>query len=147
MATSFHPAPSGPHPDLASLAPLVGTWRVAGDAEGTVRYEWAEGGHFLLQHLDLVKDGHVIRGLELIGRLRGFGETPSADLRSRVYSYTDGLTLDYTYELRGDTLTIWGGERDSANYFEGRLGADGDTLTGGWRWPGGGYSVVSTRVA
>jgi hypothetical protein len=33
-----------PHPDLTSLDRLVGTWAVSGEAEGTVAYEWTEGG-------------------------------------------------------------------------------------------------------
>jgi hypothetical protein len=38
-----------PNPDLKSLDRLIGTWTVSGEAEGTVTYEWAEGGFFLLQ--------------------------------------------------------------------------------------------------
>lgn len=30
----------------------VGTWTVTGGADGTVRYEWMTGGHFLIQHAD-----------------------------------------------------------------------------------------------
>jgi hypothetical protein len=31
---------------------LVGTWQLSGGAEGTIRYERMEGGHFLIQHVD-----------------------------------------------------------------------------------------------
>jgi hypothetical protein len=50
------------------------------------------------------------QGIEVIGHLRPFGEEPSEDIRSRFYD-SMGNTLDYVYELKGDTLTIWGGEK------------------------------------
>jgi hypothetical protein len=37
-----------PNTDLKTLDKLVGTWTVSGEAEGTVTYEWTEGGFFLL---------------------------------------------------------------------------------------------------
>ncbi|MCL3836992.1 hypothetical protein [Aeromicrobium duanguangcaii] len=42
-----------PNTALNTLDKLVGTWTVSGGAEGTVIYEWTEGGFFLLQHVDL----------------------------------------------------------------------------------------------
>lgn len=137
-------ATSTPDEDMRTLDRLVGSWRVTGEAEGEVRYEWTEAGFFLLQHLDLVRDGHPIRGLEVIGHRHGFGEALSTDIRSRVYSFLDGLTLDYVYELAGDTLTIWGGERGSPSYYRGTI--SGDAMAGAWHWPGGGYAISATRV-
>ena len=58
-----------------------------------------------------------------------------------------GNTFDYVYELAGDTLMIWGGEKGSPAYYQGTFSADGNTLTGAWVYPGGGgYESVSTRV-
>lgn len=58
-----------------------------------------------------------------------------------------GETLDYTYEIVDDTLTILMGERGSPAYYEGTFDDDGTTLTGAWHYPGGGgYSTVSERV-
>jgi hypothetical protein len=132
-----------PNPDLRSLDRLIGTWRVSGEAEGTVTYEWAEGGFFLLQHVDL---GHA-KGLEIIGHEQKYGEPPSTDIRSRYYGFSSGETLEYTHELTGDTLRIWSGERGSPAYYEGTF-TDDDTLTGAWHYPGGGgYTTVSTRSA
>jgi hypothetical protein len=37
---------------------------------------------------------------------------PSEEIKGRFYSNT-GDTVDYVYELEGDTLTIWAGERGS----------------------------------
>ena len=132
-----------PNPDLQTLSRLVGTWTVSGEAEGTVTYEWTEGGFFLLQHVDLGGN----RGLEVIGHESKYGEEPSADIRSRYYGFSEGETLDYTYEIVNDTLTIWMGERSSPAYYEGTFDEAGDVLTGAWHYPGGGgYKTVSTRV-
>jgi hypothetical protein len=48
-----------------------------------------------------------------------------------------GNTLDYVYEVEGDTLMIWGGERGSPAYYTGRCSDDGNTVRRvgvlGWR--------------
>lgn len=131
---------------LRALDRLVGVWRISGDAEGEVRWEWAQGGYFLLQHIDIVHDGRPIKAIELIGRLHPLDGGPSTDIRSRVYSYNDGYTIDYVYELEGDTLTIWGGEKGAPAFYRATFSSDGNTLAGSWQWPGGGYSTLSTRV-
>ena len=136
-----------PDPDLKGLDRLVGTWKQTGGVEGEITYEWMEGGFFLMQRVDLTRYGHKITGIEIIGHLQPFGEEPSKDIKSRFYSFQDGMTLDYVYEVDGDTLTIWGGEKGSPAYYRGRFSDDGDTLTGGWFYPGGGgYESVATRV-
>lgn len=135
-----------PNPDLRSLDRLVGTWRLSGDTSGTVSYEWMEGGFFLLQHVDMTLHDHAVRCLEVIGHWRPFGEVPSAEINSRVYD-TLGNTLDYVYELEGDTLTIWAGAKGSPAYFRGEFSADGRTNTGAWVYPDGdGYSTTMTRA-
>lgn len=135
-----------PSPDLKGLHRLVGTWKVSGEVQGPVRYEWTEGEFFLVQQLELDHGGRMIKGIEIIGHLQGLGEEPGKDIRSRVYSFLDGLTLDYVYELEGSTLTIWGGEKGSPAYYKGTFSKDGKTLTGAWVWPGGGYASTATRV-
>jgi hypothetical protein len=136
--------PPEPAPDLGSLGRLVGTWEMSGDVRGRVTYEWMEGGFFLIQRVELEQEsGRRITGLEVIGRERPFGAGPGEEIKSRFYSNT-GDTIDYVYELEGDTLTIWAGERGSPAYYKGTFG---DTLTGAWHYPGGGgYEAVSTRV-
>ena len=135
-----------PSPGVKALDRLVGTWTVTGGAPGTVTYEWMAGGFFLLQHIDLEQDGQKVHGLEVIGQLRPYGEGPSEDVHSRYYDSTGG-TLDYVYELDGDTLTIWFGEKGSPAKFIGTF-ADGDrVMDGGWEYPGGGgYPSTMTRA-
>jgi len=134
-----------PQPDAAlkSLDRLVGTWEVSGGAQGTITYEWMVGSFFLMQHVNLGEN----KGMEIIGREWVFGATePSKDIKSRYYG-SQGETFDYVYELDGDTLTIWGGEKGSPAYYQGTFSDDGNTLSGGWVYPGGGgYESTSTRV-
>ena len=131
-----------PSPALKRLDRLAGTWELSGDVGGTVTYEWMEGGFFLIQRVDLGREGS---GMEVIGHERTYEAEPSADIKSRFYSST-GDTLDYVYELEGDILTIWFGERGSPAYYRGEFSGDGNTLAGAWHYPGGGYEAISTRV-
>lgn len=74
-----------PSPDPAGLNRLVGHVEVSGGTGGTVTYEWVEGGFLMLQHVDLEQYGQRMKGLEVIGHLRPFGEEPSEHLHSRYY--------------------------------------------------------------
>lgn len=138
---------AGPGAALRALDRLVGTWRVSGpDIDGTVTYEWLDGGFFLLQRVDFIHGGHTIKGLEVIGHLKPFMGEPSPDIHSRFYD-SEGNTLDYVYEIEGDTLTIWGGEKGSPAYYRGTFSPDGRTNSGAWVYPGGGgYESTITRV-
>jgi hypothetical protein len=145
--TDYSEIQARPNPDLKSLDRLIGKWKQSGGVEGTVTYEWAEGGFFLIQHIDMESEGRPIKGMEIIGHVQMFGEQPSTDIKSRFFSFLDGMTLDYVYEIEGDTLTIWGGERGSPAYYKGTFSRDGNTLTGGWVYPGGGgYEATTTRI-
>ncbi|MBF8194643.1 hypothetical protein ITP53_55140 [Nonomuraea sp. K274] len=132
---------------LKALDRLVGTWRVTGDAEGTVTYRWMDGGHFLIQDVNLTQDGAPTQGMEIIGRERPYGaEKPSEDIKSWYYD-SQGSTLAYVYELAGDTLTIWAKEKGSPAYYRGTFSADGTTVTGAWVYSGGGgYKSDMTRT-
>ena len=139
-----------PEPDkrLRTLDILVGIWEVSGpEVKGQVTYEWMEGGYFLIQHVELEQYGQLIKGIEMIGFERKFGEMePSKDIKSRFYD-SAGNTLDYTYEIENDVLMIWGGEKGSPAYFKGTFSADGNLNEGAWVYPeGGGYSSTMTRI-
>jgi hypothetical protein len=127
--------------------PLVGRWKLSGDAGGEGRFEWMEGGRFLVQHVDLTVFGRRHKGIEIIGHLHRINEEPSPEIWTRFYSFLGGLTLDCVYELDGRTLTIWFMKKGSDNCYVGTFSPDGQSFRGGWRWPGGGYDVVGTRLA
>lgn len=131
-----------PREALESLELLVGTWRLDGpDLEGQATFEWMEGGAFLIQHVDLIHAGTWHKGIEVIGY-----DEETASLRSRYYD-NSGMVLEYEWEIDGDFLTIWFGRRGSENRFRGEIGADGDSCTGAWSTPGGGYEARMTRIA
>jgi len=51
------------------------------------------------------------------------------------------------YELEGETLTIWGGEKGSPAHYQGRCSEAGNTVSGAWVYPGGGgYHSTATRT-
>lgn len=135
-----------PNPDLRNLEKLIGTWRVSGGAQGTVTFEWMEGGFFLIQHVDLDHDGHKIKGIEIIGHEQKFGEEPGAEIKTRFYSFLDGMTLDYVYEMDGDTLTIWMGERNSPGQMTGKFSEDANSYSAEWVYPGGGYTATGVKI-
>jgi hypothetical protein len=138
---------SPPRPDdLDTLNALVGTWDVFGDTSGTVRYEWMEGGFFLLQHVDLEESGNRTTGLEVIGHLRPYQGEPSPEIRSRYYG-SGGDTLDYTYQVDGRVLTIWFGDPGSPAYYRGEFSEDGNECYGRWTYPGGGGYESNMRRA
>jgi hypothetical protein len=140
-----HQQPPQPNPDLKNLDRLVGTWEMSGDVQGQVSFEWMVGGFFLIQNVDLEHHGQRIKGIEIIGHERPFGAEPSEEIKSRFYSNT-GDTLDYVYELEGDILTIWAGEKGSPAYARGTFSEDGNAGSGEWVYPGGGYRFTMTRV-
>ncbi len=151
--TPAQPQPPAPNPALKSLDRLVGTWKVSGpEIDGQITFEWMEGDFFLVQHFDLDHSGHKIKGIEIIGFERGWEQleqaadhTSSQDITSHLFD-NQGSTFTYTWEVDGDTLTIWGGSKGSPAFYKGTFSADGNTNTGAWQWPGGGYESTMTRV-
>ncbi len=131
---------------MNSLETLVGTWAISGGVAGEIRFERMTGGYFLIQHVDIASGGRRITGMEVIGRLHFPGGQSSAEIHSRFYSFLDGLTLDYVYEVEGDRLQIWFGPKGSENYFLGHFSKDRNSFEGAWKWPSGGYDVKARRV-
>lgn len=134
--------PAEPHPQLRQLDRLVGKWEVSGSfLQGFMTYEWMEGGFFFIQHVDCYTRERQIKGIEYIG----FDEDTQT-LRSH-YMDIHGANFTYTWQIEGDTIRICFGEKDSENFFEGRFSEDGDSYSGEWRWPGGGYAAALTRIS
>lgn len=135
-----------PNPDLKNFEKLIGTWKVTGELQGTNTFEWAEGGFFLIQRFDFEKDGHPIKGIEIIGHEKNFLGESSAEIKTRVYSFTDGMTLDYVYEMTDEGLTIWMEKKGSNGFMKGVFSDDDNTLNIEWTYPGGGYTATATRI-
>ncbi len=138
--------PPMPNPALRTLDRLIGTWKQTGGYNGTATYEWMEGGFFFIQHFDGITpyERHV-KGVEYVG----FDEDTQT-LRSHLMGI-DGSNFTYTWQIEGDTLTIWFGDNGSDNFFRGTFSKDGNTITGRWQWPDGegkvgGYQAILTRV-
>ncbi|MBX3083238.1 MAG: DUF1579 family protein [Anaerolineae bacterium] len=137
-----------PHPMLRCLEMMVGTWRIDGREAGTegeihgqVVFEWMEGGFFLLQHVDLVRVGETVKGIEYIGY-----DEVSKTLKSHYFGTTGDL-LEYVWEPIDYTLTIWVGEIGSPACYRSKFSNNFNTNVGRWEWPGGGYDITMTRVA
>lgn len=134
-------------PGMKALDRMVGTWKISGGASGTVTYEWMDDGYFLMQHSAMEFQDRVMKSLDIIGYVKGFGAAESEqNITSRSYS-DGGYITDYTYELLGDTLIIWRGAIGSSTFSKSTFNEDGNTLTGAWEWPGGGYQFVMTRIS
>lgn len=134
--------PTSPNPALRTLDRLIGEWMVDGDnMSGKIRFEWMEGGYFLVQHVDLLHDGRKITGMEIIG-----WDEARQVLASQFFG-NDGIIFPYVWVVDNDTLTIWGGEVGSAAKYEGKFSDDGNSNSGAWEWPGGGYRSSMTRAS
>jgi len=55
-------------PELTGLEPPARARRISGEATGTARPGWGEGGRFPARHLEF-EHGRGIRGLEMTGHL------------------------------------------------------------------------------
>ena len=60
---------------------------------------------------------------------------------------TNGSNFTSTWELVGDTLKIWFGDKGSNTFFAGTFSEDGNSYTAQWQWPGGGYEVTKYSVS
>jgi hypothetical protein len=125
---------------------LVGKWKISGPKlDGYATYEWMEGGFFLIQRFDLTYDGERHKGIEYIG----FDEDTQT-LRSHLMEINGG-NFTYTYDIEGDTLWYWFGDKGSDNFSHGTFSKDGNTISGRWQWKEGdgkigGYEYTTTRV-
>lgn len=139
--------PKTPYPELKKLEPLVGKWKIKGDdgLEAVSHYEWMEGGFFLIHYFDLKQGDEHHKGVEYIG----FDENTQT-LRSRLMEINGG-NFSYTYQLEGDTLWYWFGDKGSGNYSKSKFSPDFNSYEGKWQWPNtdgstGGYSYKATRI-
>jgi hypothetical protein len=139
-------SPKTPNPALKKLDRLIGTWKITGpDVEGESTFEWMEGGFFFIHRFEMTQGGHKVKGIEYAG----FDEATQT-LRSHVMD-TTGSSLTYTWDVEGDTLWYWFGDKGSSDFSRSTFSPDGNTLTGRWQWyeadgKPGGYEFTMTRV-
>jgi hypothetical protein len=73
-----------------------------------------EGGFFLVHHFDGVDpSGFHAKGIEYIG----FDED-TGTLRTHLLG-ASGSNFTYTWDITGDTWTIWFGDKGSDNFYQG----------------------------
>ena len=103
---------------------MIGTWKACDSegGEGKASFEWMEGKHFLVHHLEL--DDKI--GIEFIGY-----DEPSDSVRS-FYFDTAGNARQYTYHLRENMIKITIDMPDIQGEFNGDLSRDGNKLSGKW---------------
>ena len=146
-------APMPATPELGRLDAFVGTWKTEGviragehGPESTFtaidRYEWMEGGHFLLHHVDARMGGGHLTALEIIGYDAATGTYPMRSYDSQ------GNTGTHTATLHDGAWTFQG----PSERFTGSFSEDGGTITGLWEQSADGAAwtpwmdVVLTRA-
>jgi hypothetical protein len=140
------------NPALKNLDKLVGLWNVTGrdgsggELKGTEKYEWMEGGFFLKQEIDQDYAGQRINGIQIIGYEKKWGSEEPGDECTSHFFDNMGNSWEYVWEVEGNMLTIWGGYIGSPAAYRGSFSDDGNTLSGRWDWPGGGYESISVRA-
>lgn len=132
-------AQSQPHLALKALEVMVGTWDLAGrdfntnaEIRGQSRFEWLEGGFFLVHRFHFDYAGRAFTGIEYIGY-----DEKSGHLKTHVFSNQNPVPLEYTWEVDEITFTNWFGQTGSDNRYKGRFSEDRNILVGQWEWPGG----------
>jgi hypothetical protein len=122
-----------PGPEHRRLQPFVGTWRTQGVVRATAeapelpftavdRYEWMEGGFFLLHHVEARMGGGRLVALEVIG-----WDAAAGTYCMRSWD-SQGGTGTHTGTLRDGVWTIEG----ASERFTGRFSDDGGTISGLW---------------
>jgi hypothetical protein len=145
------PDVSQPDPRLQRLDNLIGTWSLkhrdletGEEWQGFDKFEWMDGGFFMAFHHE--EFGRNIKGTMIIGYERGWGETePSKELIGHWFESSSGNHFLYTWEIDDKNVVFWLGDRDSDLAFKGSFSEDLTTVTGIWKWPGGGYHLTMTK--
>ena len=126
-----------PRSRMSRFGIFVGVWNTRGDVleteagpagtlTATDTYRWLPGGHFLVHEVDARFGSDPARSLEVVGY-------DPARKQHVARSYDDqGNAEEFVVQLRGKRWTI----RGDTVRFDGRFGADGDTLVGLWELKG-----------
>ena len=142
---------SMPSASLRPLAKLVGTWELkhqdlnTGEQwAGKDTFEWLPGGHFMAFHHQEEKG---VKGVMILGYEKGWEETePGEELIGHWFESSSGYHYKYIWEVDDRTVQFWLNNQQSKMSFRGEFSEDGHSITGTWKWPGGGYTLVMKRV-
>jgi hypothetical protein len=146
-----------PDPALKVFDVFIGTWDVkgqllgpdGGDVVGRATYTWLPGGFFLQQDVELDFAGlYEVKGRELIGY-----DAETKTFPSTVFSSLSPVPIPYRWQFDGRRLKITVDYPPLDATFEGELGEDGNSFSGGWRPNPGAdetvnvaYDVAGTRA-
>jgi len=145
------------NPSLKPLEVLAGRWSVeirwspkthklvGGPARvrGATRFEWIEGGHFLVQHQGAADGAPEARWL--------FGRDESSGEYGILYSDVRGVSRIYQMSLKDRVWRIWRNAPGFNQRFEGRLSVDARSIQAHWEQSEDGenwsldFDVVYTR--
>jgi hypothetical protein len=139
---------------LRPFARLIGGWdlhhhglNTKEEWTGHDTFAWLPGKHFLtLRHHEDGDEG--IDGITVIGNETGWDETePSKEIVGHWFESSSGHHYKYIWELEGDRVQFWLTSKQSGIFFKGEFSEDNNTISGTWKWPGGGYDLVMRRVS
>jgi hypothetical protein len=142
--------PPRPHAAMKRLDPLIGTWDIAGHANGAegeiygrTNFEWIVSGFFMVQRFWMNFMGQKVQGIEVIGY-----DPTTKTFKSTVYS-NSGINGPYYWDVKENVISHW----TEGSQFRGQLNADGNILSGGWKPDKGkesetniAYEATMTRV-
>jgi hypothetical protein len=138
---------------LETFARLIGNWKLKHrdlntkeEWDGNDTFEWLPGRRFLtFRHHEAGKEG--IDGIMVIGNEMGWEETePGNEIIGHWFQSSSGHHYIYIWEIEGDTVQFWLNNKQSGMFFKGEFSKDGNTVSGTWKWPGGGYDLEMQRV-
>ena len=83
----------------------------------------------------------------VIGYEKKWGEdAPSEDIIGHWFESSTGNHFTYIWEVDNKSVTFWLESKDSGMAFKGMFGDDHKTISGTWKWPGGGYELIMTKA-
>ena len=141
-----------PDPRLKSLDKLVGTWnlkdrdlKTGEEWSGQDTFEWMDRGFFpAFRHEEFGKN---IKGLMIVGYEKKWGEERrSEDIIGHWFESSTGSHYTSIWEVDDKVVTFWLEHKDSGMAFKGAFSDGHMTASGTWKWPGGGYELIMTKV-
>src|SRR5687768_12060367 len=88
-----------------------------------------------------------VNGVMILGFKKGWEETEyGKEIVGHWFESSSGFHYKYIWEVDDQTVQFWLNDKNSNMQFKREFSEDGNTITGTWKWPGGGYTLVMTRI-